>query len=181
MAKKKSEKKKPVEPKIDRRFNNPNTGRPAIEYTEEIGNRICHLIAITPRSLKRICEENPDLPHVDTIYTWRVKYKTFSDKYFEAKRQQAILLAEETLEISDDGTNDFMLGKDGQEILNSEHVQRSKLRVATRQWHAARLMPKLFGDRVQTETVDASKEELLETIKKLRNDIDLLKKHERDY
>lgn len=69
-------------------------------------------------------------------------------------------MAEESLEIADDGRNDWMerqsqsekgLGVNNGWVLNGEHVQRSRLRVDTRKWFAARLHPKKYGDKVTQE------------------------------
>jgi hypothetical protein len=65
-------------------------------------------------------------------------------------------LADELLEIADDGTNDWMkrFGKDGEDLgwaLNGEHIARSRLRVDTRKWLLSKCLPKVFGDRIATE------------------------------
>jgi hypothetical protein len=56
-------------------------------------------------------------------------------------------IAEETLAIADDGARDTIIGKDGEPRMDSEWVQRSKLRVDTRlrllaKWNSGR-----YGDR----------------------------------
>lgn len=60
-------------------------------------------------------------------------------------------IAEETLEIADDSTNDWVERErdDGSkyEALNGEHVQRSKLRVETRLKLLAKWDPKRYGDK----------------------------------
>ena len=59
-------------------------------------------------------------------------------------------MAEEILDISDDGTNDWEEREiaRGRTIiaLNTEAVQRSKLRVDTRKWLMAKMKPKKYGD-----------------------------------
>ena len=60
-------------------------------------------------------------------------------------------IAEECLEIADDGTNDWVTRKLGNaevEVLNAEHVQRSKLRIETRLKLLAKWNPKKWGDRI---------------------------------
>jgi hypothetical protein len=65
-------------------------------------------------------------------------------------------IAEEALEIADDGSNDWMerRRKDGstEEVVNSEHVQRSKLRIETRLKLLAKWSPKRYGDK-QTHSI----------------------------
>jgi hypothetical protein len=60
-------------------------------------------------------------------------------------------LADEIIDIADDGSNDWMereleSGKTI-EVLNAEHVARSRLRVDARKWVAAKLKPKKYGDK----------------------------------
>ena len=67
-------------------------------------------------------------------------------------------LVEESLEISDDGTNDWMARRSEAEkgagvttgwVLNGEHVQRSRLRVDTRRWYASKIAPKKYGEKLE--------------------------------
>ena len=62
---------------------------------------------------------------------------------------------EEILDIADDGTNDWMErnGKDGETgdtVLNGEHVQRSRLRIDARKWALSKMIPKKYGDKIDT-------------------------------
>src|SRR3954467_10121415 len=57
-------------------------------------------------------------------------------------------MTEEMLDIADDATNDWALDKEGNpKQVHSEAVLRSKLRLETRQWLAARLDRQQRGDR----------------------------------
>ena len=64
-------------------------------------------------------------------------------------------VASKTADIADDGTNDWQerQNKDGSSYiaLNTEHVQRSRLRVDTRKWIASKLKPKKYGDKQAVE------------------------------
>lgn len=102
-----------------------------------------------------------DLPCHDTIFRWRYKIKSFSDQYTQAKMAQAELLAEETLDIADDATNDWMekLDDEGKPIgwiINGDHINRSRLRVDLRKWHASKLAPKIYGDKLGDGPSDKS-------------------------
>lgn len=126
-------------------------GRPTI-YNEHIVNRICELTATTSLGIRRLCALHPDLPNPDTIFAWRLKYKDFSERYAEAKRHQVDVLVEEILDIADDKSNDETTNDEGKIICNTEYLNRSRLRIDTRKWLAAKLMPKIYGDRVQNDT-----------------------------
>lgn len=129
--------------------NGEKLGRPTI-FTQELADLICLRVATSTFGLKKLCDMHDDLPNHGTVYEWRYKYDTFSDQYTKAKMAQAELLAEEILDIADDATNDWMetIPDDERPIgwkLNGEHVNRSRLRIDTRKWHASKLAPKIYG------------------------------------
>jgi hypothetical protein len=75
--------------------------------------------------------------------------------YARAKDNQADLLAEEILEIADDGSNDFMTivkGDESYTVENKELVNRSRLRIDARKWYAAKLRPNKYGDKLDVTT-----------------------------
>jgi len=99
------------------------------------------------------------MPSTVTVLAWLSdgKHSQFLSQYTRAREAQADALVEECMEIADDGTNDWMERRSEAEkgagvstgwTLNGEHVQRSRLRVDTRKWWAARLAPKKYGDKV---------------------------------
>ncbi|TXH10037.1 MAG: terminase small subunit protein [Spirochaetes bacterium] len=123
-------------------------GRPS-SFTEEIAAEICAQI-IEGKSLRTICLAD-DMPDVRTVMRWVSSNPLFRQQYARAKEEQADALVEEILDISDDGTNDWMEArdKDGAAIgwrENGEAIQRSKLRVDTRKWVASKLKAKKYGD-----------------------------------
>lgn len=127
-------------------------GRPEI-YTEELALRVCEEIASTSKSLKTICDQE-GMPSVRTVLHWLRDKEDFLRQYTRAKEEQADLLVEEMIDISDDGSNDLMTitkGNETYEAENKEVVNRSKLRVETRKWIASKLKPKKYGDKVTNE------------------------------
>jgi len=119
-------------------------------YTEAIGDIICEGIA-QGRSLRSICAE-PGMPHASTVCKWVGLFPLFATQYIRAREAQAETLAEETLAIADDGSNDWMQKNDpknpGYEF-NGEHVQRSRLRVDARKWFASKVYPKRYGEKLE--------------------------------
>jgi hypothetical protein len=148
-------------------------GRPS-DYSPEIANIICEQIATSSKSLRTICNDE-NLPCVQTILTWLNTNTDFLAQYARAKEQQADFLAEEILDISDDGSNDFMTitkGDESYNVENKEWTSRSKLRVEARKWIAAKLKPKKYGDKVETVlsgTVNTGTTLTDEQIEKLMN------------
>ena len=66
------------------------------------------------------------------------------------------------LDIADDGSNDWMESQEGGVDYNGDAVQRSKLRIDTRKWMAAKLAPKKYGDSTTIKHADANGEKLAE-------------------
>lgn len=132
-------------------------GRPTL-YSKELADLICERTATSTFGLARLCQLHADLPDKATINLWRYKYPEFSTQYAQAKLKQADLMAEELLEIADDGTNDWMESfSDDNETgykLNGEHVQRSRLRIDTRKWLASKLLPRQYGQHAEEEKGD---------------------------
>ena len=126
-------------------------GRPT-DYTEDKADAICEKIASTSFSFKTICE-SLEIP-TGTALAWLNKQPTFQEKYARAKEMQADLLAEEIMDIADDGSNDLMTivkGDLSYEVENKEVVNRSRLRIDARKWIASKLKPKRYGDRISQE------------------------------
>ena len=53
---------------------------------------------------------------------------------------------EDIIDIADDSSQDRIVNEDGKEVMNSEFVQRSRLRVDARKWALSKLNPKKYGD-----------------------------------
>lgn len=126
-------------------------GRPS-DYTQETADRICSQLA-EGRSLRTICKAD-DMPSCVTVYAWLRKHDEFLKQYTRAKEDAADAFAEEMLDIADEASNDWMEIHDKDNVgyrLNGEAINRSRLRVDTRKWIAAKLKPKKYGERVQAE------------------------------
>jgi hypothetical protein len=103
------------------------------------------------------------MPSMSTVFRWLAEDEEFRQLYAVAREVQATILADEILEISDDGRNDWMkrtIGEIEIDVPDHEHIQRSKLRVDSRKWLASKLAPKKYGDAVQLKHADADGEKL---------------------
>ena len=119
-------------------------GRPT-KYTEELANEICELISTTDKGLNAICKELGLC--AKTVFNWINDNDDFLHKYARAREVQAEYLADQIIEIADDKVNDYKSTENG-EVVNSEAIARSRLRVDARKWKASKLAPKKFGDKV---------------------------------
>lgn len=124
-------------------------GRPSI-YTEELALKICERLA-AGESLRVICFDK-EMPNASTVHAWVLEDKEgFSKKYARARDIQAEVMFDEILEISDDGTNDYMSITKGNVTYNVEDrevTNRSKLRVDARKWYLSKVLPKKFADKI---------------------------------
>lgn len=125
------------------------------DYTPELGAEICRRIG-EGRSLRKVCQDE-DMPAKTTVMRWLCDRDkgSFRDQYALAREDQADVLFDEAIEIADDGSQDYTTKQIGEgadavsvEVVDHEHIQRSKLRVDTRKWAAGRLAPKKYGERV---------------------------------
>jgi hypothetical protein len=122
---------------------------------EMVMNHICDQLATTSYGIGTILKlglNGNGLPSYSSIMSWLDSDETLLDRYTRAKEAQADFMADEILDIADDGTNDWMerYSKDGESIgyqVNGEHVQRSRLRIESRKWLAAKLKPKKYGEK----------------------------------
>jgi hypothetical protein len=125
-------------------------GRPTL-YNQELADEICLKIATSDYGLTRLCAENLHWPARDTIFEWRLKHKEFSDKYARAKQDQIESIVDEIIDIADDNSKDMMMiSNNGEErrVVNTEHINRSRLRIDTRKWLASKLAPKIYGEKI---------------------------------
>lgn len=107
-------------------------GRPS-KYTPELVDSICQRIALG-ESLNKICSD-ADMPNMSSIFKWLGEHPEFSNKYARAKEEQGELMADQIIALAD----------------NAEDVNKARLQIDARKWVAAKLKPKKYGDKVQTE------------------------------
>lgn len=116
-----------------------------------MGDYICELVSSHGYGIGKLTKLYPELPAKETINRWRYRVPEFRVQYAQAKLIQADILAEECLEISDDDTHDSKMTMEGNEVFNAEFVARSRLRVDTRKWLAAKLLPRQYGQAAEED------------------------------
>lgn len=127
-------------------------GRPAI-YTPELAAMVCQRLS-GGESLRKICRDE-SMPCTTTVMKWAREDEAFAQQYARAREDLLEHWAEDILEISDDGRNDYLEGQDGDgnpvHRVDHDHIQRSKLRVDSRKWLLSKLAPKKYGDRTAVD------------------------------
>src|SRR5690606_35856096 len=82
-------------------------GRPSL-YTEELAEKICARLA-DGESLNSICTDE-GMPAESTVRLWTLDINhPFSAKYAQAREIGYLKMADELLDIADDGTNDWVV------------------------------------------------------------------------
>jgi hypothetical protein len=133
-------------------------GRPTI-YNEKMALEICKRL-MSGETLLQICRDD-HMPSRITVYAWLLdeKHLKFSNMYTHARAIQAEHMFDELIEISDDGSNDWMEieTKAGRkiEVVNHEHINRSRLRVDTRKWYISKVLPKKYGEKIVEDDQDS--------------------------
>ena len=141
-------------------------GRPTT-YNEEIASLICARMA-DGESLRSICRDDA-MPALSTVFLWVSKHFEFSEQYKLAMASRADAMFEDMIDIADDGRNDYIVNGDGEERFNTEHVQRSRLRLDTRKWMLARMLPKKYGDKIVDEDVGNDNEIEIRVVRVSKN------------
>lgn len=104
--------------------------------------------------LRELCRQD-GMPNWRTVYSWISADAAFATQVARARELGFDAIAEDILDIADDGTNDWVERKlkNGTvvNVIDSEHVQRSKLRIETRLKLLACWDPKKYGLK---QTVD---------------------------
>jgi hypothetical protein len=128
-------------------------GRPS-DYSSELAVLICARTG-EGESLRSICRDDA-MPALSTVFRWLAGDREFQEQYARAMDARATLLAEEILEISDDSSGDAVTDpQTGAVRMDAEFVARSRLRVDSRKWLAARMAPKKYGDKITQEHIGA--------------------------
>jgi hypothetical protein len=108
-------------------------------------------------SLKEICEDNR-MPSLRSITRWLAdpRLADFREMYYFARRVQAEIRIDEIFTIADDTSKDWKpkYDKDGEwieDVPDNEAIQRSRVRIDVRKWYAARLVPRIYGERKEID------------------------------
>lgn len=123
------------------------------KYSDEIATKICEQLSTSSKGLAKICE-GLGVSTV-SVFRWIEDNEDFRNRYARAREAQADFLADEIIQIADDGSRDTktIFDKAGNpiEVEDTEWTKRSQLRVDARKWTASKLKPKKYGDKIQTE------------------------------
>ncbi len=124
-------------------------------YTPKLADEICKRLT-EGESLNSICKSE-GMPSRATVHNWtQDKSHAFGDRYARAREVGYHILADDILEIADDGRNDYV-ERDGVLAVNHDHIARSRLRVDARKWLLSKMLPNVYGDKIQHQGGDPDK------------------------
>lgn len=132
------------------------TGRPS-DFTSEIADAICERLA-DGESLKSICSAD-GMPHRATVFRWLGAHAEFRDSYARAREAQADALFDEILDIANTPITGekTKVDKDGNviEMTKADMIEHRRLQIDARKWIAAKLRPKVYGDKLDVDVTGA--------------------------
>jgi len=111
-------------------------GRPS-SFNQETADIICLLLA-EGESLRKICLAN-NLPNQSTVHKWVLDFPDFAKQYMRARELQAHCRAE----MATDAYRD------------EDDPAKARLKFDAMRWHAGKLLPKVYGDKIQQEHTGA--------------------------
>ena len=118
------------------------------------------------KSVRSIIRDDDSLPANKTILEWIDKDDSFSKQYARAMEDRADFIFEQIMDIADDSVNDVVTDDEGKERINTEFVQRSRLRIDARKWMLGKMNSKKYGDRITNELVGDEDKPLQITVTK---------------
>ena len=120
-------------------------------YSTEDINAIFDKILIeieNGRALRKILKEYDNMPSTQTFYKWIDEDETKSKQYARACEVRADAIFDEIIDIADENYGDKKVLENGSEVIDSEFVARSRIKIDARKWIASKLNPKKYGDKV---------------------------------
>jgi len=124
-------------------------GRPST-YRPDVAQAVLELIA-AGKSLRAIAGID-GMPAPATFIGWvNDDIDGLTERYARARAIAWQIMADEVGDIADDGVNDKFMNADGKVMIDTDHINRSRLRVDTRKWLLSKMLPKIYGEKT---TVD---------------------------
>lgn len=114
-------------------------------YTTELGLKVCAAMvegANGKNSLRAVCKK-AGMPSRATVYRWLEEHPEFVEMYNKATTMRAHGYVDEMVDIAEEAPE------------TKEGVLKAKLRIYAREKYAAKIAPRLYGERVTQQLVGA--------------------------
>ncbi len=115
------------------------------QFKSAIADAICARLA-AGETLRAICRD-PSMPREEVVRGWAIDWPAFAAEFRRAREIGYASLADQLLEIADDSSADTRIDEKGKARLDPEAIQRSRLRIETRKWLLAKVLPRVWGDK----------------------------------
>ena len=156
-----------------------NEGRPTL-YTQELADKLCSLVA-EGKSVRSICRD-PNMIVTTTFFRWLREYPEFRQQYEAAKLEAHSAWFDDIVEIADNEAGQPLIVDGVPIIINGEVVMtkdsasiaHARLRVDSRKWALSKILPRKYGDRLETE--NRTTHDISDELKQLYKDINNQKK-----
>lgn len=130
-------------------------------FDQSTADAICAKLA-EGKSLRKACRDLGG-PDPSTILNWCEASADFAQQYARARQLGYQLLADELVEIADDDSGDTIETENGPKA-NPEFAARSRLRLDTRKWMLSKMLPKIYGEKLDLNHSGAVKFERIEAV-----------------
>lgn len=128
-------------------------GRPS-KFTQELADELCRRLC--ERSLTKVCEDE-DMPGLSTVLRWlgSKEHDEFRSQYAHARAVLLQRMADDAADIADQNPETVpVYDREGKLIeikIDSSFEMWRRTRIDTRKWMLSKLVPKVYGDKVQQE------------------------------
>jgi hypothetical protein len=127
-------------------------------YSEEVGFAILGRIS-RGEKLFQVCAAR-DMPYEQTFFRWVAEDKGFAEAYRCALEARFDRMEHELIKIADDAANDYITeySEDGIPSIkpNKELLERTAMRIKTRQWVMAKALPRKYADKPSVAVIEAA-------------------------
>lgn len=133
-------------------------GRPTV-FDAELAAAVLECLA-EGLLLAEICEF-PGFPKESTVRGWALDDREgFAAPYARARRLGWERQAERILIIADTPVEGQIITdspKDGRSVKTADMIEHRRLQVDTRKWLLGKVLPRIYGDKLQVETTEGTK------------------------
>jgi terminase small subunit-like protein len=152
-----------------RELSHPMTCRPTL-YTAEIADRILNEL-MEGRSLVDVCDD-PGMPSSSTVRLWANENREgFGPRYRRAREIGYHAVADEILRIADDDRKDLIEHRRENGHIditpNAANVSRSRLRCNVRLWMLSKMLPRIYGNKLDLNAGEGVRDTLAELLREI--------------
>lgn len=118
-------------------------------FSQELADLICQELA-EGKSLRAICAKD-GMPVPATILNWAEAHPAFGEQYARARELGYQLLADEIVDIADTpvyGVETKVKPDGTRETTEGDMLGHRRLQVDTRKWMLSKMLPKIYGDKL---------------------------------